>query len=73
MISIVSSKDGIIVTLVYSWSIFYSQANLLVLILKQSNNSQVWAWLETRPTYLARKIMRRSRLDIFGVLTCNFM
>ena len=41
MISIASSKDGIIVTLDYSWSIFYSQANLLVLILKQSNNSQV--------------------------------
>ena len=35
---------------------------------KKGIDSQVWACLETRPTYLAGKTMRRSRLDIFGLL-----
>ena len=43
-------------------------------IKKKREQQPSLACLETRPTYLTGKTMRRSRLDIFGVLAKrNFM
>ena len=41
-------------------------------VLNPSKNSPDWTWLESRPTYLDRGTMRRSRHDIFSLLGEEF-
>ena len=41
-------------------------------ILNPSKNSSDWTWLDSRPTYLDKGTMRKSRHDIFSLLSEEF-